>query len=307
AGVWQGLQSILSPDGGMMTQQGCLHPPPRWLVWTLKVMIIGCSLAGGLLVAHRPGVWAQTSAPPALRNELATAPSPHLRSAAQQPVAWQQWGPQAFALAAALDRPIWLDIGAIWCHWCHVMDRESYENPTIAALINQHFVPIKVDRDERPDIDTRYQHAHMALNQRGGGWPLTMFLTPEGAPFAGATYLPPEQREGLPGLKEIVPSVAAFYREQRDQVTEVGRKVRASLATLQADPGAAGALTPALLQALMQGIASRFDAQHGGFGTSAGPKFPAAEALRLALAAAFLSNDTTLQRAALHTLEAYAA
>jgi uncharacterized protein YyaL (SSP411 family) len=222
-------------------------------------------------------------------------------------VAWQQWGPQAFALAAALDRPIWLDIGAIWCHWCHVMDRESYENPAIAALINRHFVPIKVDRDERPDIDTRYQHAHAALNQRGGGWPLTMFLTPDGSPFAGTTYLPPEQREGLPGVKEIVPRVAAFYHEQRAQVTEVGRKVRAYLAAVQTDPAVAGEITPALMQALVQGIASRFDPQHGGFGTREGPKFPAAEALRLALAAAFLTDDTTLQRAVLHTLTAYAA
>jgi hypothetical protein len=265
---------------------------------------LGLCLAHGLVCAQGAAAPAQ---PAALRNDLATAPSPYLRSAAQQPVAWQQWGPQAFALAAALNRPIWLDIGAIWCHWCHVMDRESYENPAIAALLNQHFVPIKVDRDERPDIDTRYQHAHAALNHRGGGWPLTMFLTPDGLPFAGATYLPPEQREGLPGLQEIVPRVAAFYHEQRDQATEVGQKVRAYLATAQTSAAAAGELTPALMQALVQGIASQFDPQHGGFGTREGPKFPDAEALRLALAAAFLTDDTTLQRAALHTLKAYAA
>jgi hypothetical protein len=270
-------------------------------------MVVGLSLAVALLAASSLGVQAQAASPPPFQNELATAQSPYLRSAAQQPVAWQQWGPTAFALAATLDRPIWLDIGAIWCHWCHVMDRESYENPTIAALINQHFVPIKVDRDERPDIDTRYQHAHLALNRRGGGWPLTMFLTPDGHPFAGATYLPPERRGGQPGLTEIVPRVAAFYHEQRAQVTEVGQKVRAYLAAVQTDPAAAGELTPALLQTLVQGIASRFDPQHGGFGTREGPKFPAAEALRLALAAAFLTSDVPLQRAALHTLDAYAA
>src|SRR5712691_2230809 len=154
ARAWQVLQGSPSPDGGMMTLHGCIHPPPRWCVpldvrrwwvWTVKVIVVGCSLAGGLLVTHHPGAWAQATAPPALRNDLATAPSPYLRSAAQQPVAWQQWGPKAFELAVALDRPIWLDIGAIWCHWCHVMDRESYENPAIAALINQLFVPIKVD------------------------------------------------------------------------------------------------------------------------------------------------------------------
>src|SRR5438093_2900233 len=300
----------------MMTLHGRIYPPSRWrilrdvrqwLTWTVRMMVVGLGLAGGLPVAHRPDAWAQAAAPPALRNDLASAPSPYLRSAAQQPVAWQQWGPQAFALAAALDRPIWLDVGAIWCHWCHVMDRESYENPAIAALINQHFVPIKVDRDERPDIDTRYQHAHAALNRRGGGWPLTMFLTPDGYPFAGATYLPPEQREGLPGLKEIVPNVAAFYHAQRDQATEMGRKVRAYLATAQINTATSGELTPALLQALIQGIASQFDPQHGGFGTREGPKFPAAEALRLALAAAFLTDDATLQRTVLHTLDAYAA
>ncbi|MCI0582139.1 MAG: thioredoxin domain-containing protein, partial [Chloroflexi bacterium] len=114
--------------------------------------------------------------PPDLENRLAGARSPYLRSAAEQPVAWQEWGPEAFELAAELDRPIWLDIGAIWCHWCHVMDRESYEHPDVAALINASFVPIKVDRDERADIDDRYQTAHQALTGRAGGWPLTMFL-----------------------------------------------------------------------------------------------------------------------------------
>ncbi len=124
----------------------------RWLAWTVRALCAALLLAGGLLFAARGGHLggAADSAGQSMENELADARSPYLRSAAEQPVAWQQWGPEAFELAKALDRPVWLDIGAIWCHWCHVMDRESYENPEIAALINEYFVPIKVDRDERP-------------------------------------------------------------------------------------------------------------------------------------------------------------
>jgi hypothetical protein len=277
-------------------------------VWIVGITTVGLWVAGGLRLA--PGASAQETTqrpdPAPLHNELAQASSPYLRSAAQQPVAWQQWGPKAFALAAALDRPIWLDIGAIWCHWCHVMDRESYESPEIAALINQHFVPIKVDRDERPDIDARYQAAHAALNGRGGGWPLTMFLTPDGHPFAGATYLPPDQRGGLLGIKQIVPRVAALYRDQRDRVVDWARRVRASLATSYAAT-APGALTPALVQQIVQDIAAQFDPEYGGFGKTERPKFPHAEALRLALTAAFLTDDAPLKRAVQHTLTAYAA
>src|SRR5918994_2193471 len=128
---------------------------------------------------------------PALRNQLGEASSPYLRSAAKQAVHWQEWSNDVFVLARKLDRPIYLDIGAIWCHWCHEMDRESYENAEIAALINQWFIPVKVDRDVRPDIDARYQAAVSELSG-SGGWPLTVFLTPDGNVFYGGTYLPPE-------------------------------------------------------------------------------------------------------------------
>ena len=243
---------------------------------------------------------------PDVKNQLASARSPYLRSASDQPVAWQQWGPDAFTLAAKLDRPIWLDIGAIWCHWCHVMDRESYENPEIGALINQHFLPIKVDRDERPDIDSRYQAAHFALNGRGGGWPLTMFLTPAGEPFAGGTYFPPDSRGGAPGLREIAPRVAAIYREQRGRAREVGRQVREHLATVRVNASAGGEVLPSLPEEIAERVGSQFDPEHGGFGRAEGPKFPNAESIRFALAQGFLHGDSGLTRSALHTLGAYA-
>ncbi len=123
-------------------------------------------------------------------NALVHASSAYLRSAMDQPTQWQQWGPEAFARAKAEDKPILLDIGAVWCHWCHVMDRESYESAEIAAILNAHFIPVKVDRDERPDVDARYQAAVAAISGQGG-WPLTVFLTPEGKPFFGGTYFPP--------------------------------------------------------------------------------------------------------------------
>jgi uncharacterized protein len=122
-------------------------------------------------------------------NQLATAASSYLRSARHQPVMWHPWGEEAFAIAQAENKPILLDIGAVWCHWCHVMDRESYEDPEVAKLINEHFVAVKVDRDERPDVDARYQAAVSAITGQGG-WPLTAFLTPDGRPYFGGTYIP---------------------------------------------------------------------------------------------------------------------
>ena len=145
-------------------------------------------------------------------NELAQARSAYLRSAAHQPVQWREWGDAAFEQARREDKPILLDIGAVWCHWCHVMDRESYENEEIARLINEHYIAVKVDRDERPDIDARYQMAVSALTGQGG-WPLTAFLTPEGKPFYGGTYFPPDDRFGRPGMKRVLASIAHNYRD----------------------------------------------------------------------------------------------
>ena len=134
--------------------------------------------------------------PTVTENRLHSAASAYLQSAAHQPIHWYSWGAEAFEAARAEDRPILLDIGAVWCHWCHVMDGESYEDPAIAEYLNAHFVCIKVDRDERPDVDARYQRAVQALT-RQGGWPLTAFLTPAGEVFYGGTYFPPDGAHGL--------------------------------------------------------------------------------------------------------------
>src|SRR5512146_983806 len=152
-------------------------------------------------------------------NSLASASSAYLRSAMHQPIRWQQWGPEAFALAKKEDKPILLDIGAVWCHWCHVMDRESYDNPEVAAVVNEHFIAIKVDRDERPDVDSRYQTAVSAISGQGG-WPLTAFLTAEGQPFYGGTYFPPDDRLGRPGFKRVLLAISEAYRSKTGEVAQ---------------------------------------------------------------------------------------
>ena len=136
-------------------------------------------------------------------NRLAQSTSAYLKSAAHQPIQWYPWGEEAFSSAASADRPVLLDIGAVWCHWCHVMDGESYEDPALAEFLNQHFVCVKVDRDERPDVDARYQRAVQALT-RQGGWPLTAFLTPAGEVFYGGTYFAPDGRYGRPGFRTVL-------------------------------------------------------------------------------------------------------
>lgn len=280
----------------------------RSLPWIAASLGMGLFITGGLLVSERKGHFATSTdlQQPGLRNMLAGATSPYLRSAASQPVAWQQWGPEAFALAKRLNRPIWLDVGAVWCHWCHVMDRESYERPEIAAVLNASFVPIKVDRDERPDIDSRYQIAFQALNGGGGGWPLTMFLTPDGNPFAGATYLPPDARNGLNGIRQLAPVIARAYVEQNGKVMQLASAVRQELATARGQAASAGSLDPRLPAEVAARIGADFDSVYGGFGRREGAKFPEDQALRLALAQGFLTGNRGLTRGALHTLNAYA-
>ena len=143
---------------------------------------------------------------------LATPPRPICVRRMHQPVDWMEWGEAAFDRAVKEDKPILLDIGAVWCHWCHVMDRESYEDPATAHIINEHFVAVKVDRDERPDVDTRYQSAVSAISGQGG-WPLTAFLTPEGKPYFGGTYFPPEDRHGRPSFQRVLLTMADAFVE----------------------------------------------------------------------------------------------
>jgi hypothetical protein len=233
-------------------------------------------------------------------NELAQAASAYLRSAAHQPVNWREWGEQAFAQAREQDKPILLDIGAVWCHWCHVMDRESYENPEVARLINEHYVAVKVDRDERPDIDSRYQTAVSALSGQGG-WPLTAFLTPQGKPFYGGTYFPPEDQYGRPGMRRVLEAVALSFKSQRAQVLENAQKICEALAGVERLERGDKKTEEEILKALIENIAEMYDAQFGGFGNA--PKFPHPSSLDLLLETYLENRQAWLLTAVTNTLE----
>jgi uncharacterized protein YyaL (SSP411 family) len=217
------------------------------------------------------------------RNSLASAASAYLRSAMHQPVEWKEWGAEAFALAQAEDKPILLDIGAVWCHWCHVMDRESYESAATAKIINDNFVAVKVDRDERPDVDTRYQAAVSAISGQGG-WPLTAFLTPEGKPYFGGTYFPPADQHGRPGFQRVLLTMAEAFQNKRDEVNESAGSVMAAIEHNESFMGRAGNPGPELVAKLVGSALKQFDARSGGFGSQ--PKFPHSGAIDLLLDAA---------------------
>jgi len=203
-------------------------------------------------------------------NRLTTSTSAYLQSAAHQPIHWYPWSDEAFAAARGQDRPVLLDIGAVWCHWCHVMDGESYEDSGLASFLNEQFICIKVDRDERPDVDARYQRAVQALT-RQGGWPLTAFLTPAGEVFYGGTYFPPDGKYGRPGFRTVLSAVLDAYRSRRDQVQAQADAIR-RVVTADLDEAMPGDLPPGALQDAAQGMARVFDPVHGGFGSQ--PKFP---------------------------------
>jgi uncharacterized protein len=214
-------------------------------------------------------------------NQLASEPSAYLKSAAHQPVHWQSWGDAAFARARAEDKPILLDIGAVWCHWCHVMDGESYEDPEVAAVLNRDFICVKVDRDERPDVDARYQRAVQALTGQGG-WPLTAFLTPEGEVFFGGTYFPPEDNHyGRPGFLSTLRQVLELYRRDRARIAKNAKAIRQHV-TESLNEAKSGKVTPSILEEAASQMARLFDIRHGGFGTA--PKFPHAAGIDFLLA-----------------------
>src|SRR5271170_8113543 len=213
-------------------------------------------------------------------NLLDQSASSYLRSARHQPVQWHPWGEAAFARAQAEDKPILLDIGAVWCHWCHVMDRESYEDAEIAALINELFVAVKVDRDERPDVDARYQAAVSAISGQGG-WPLTAFLTPDGRPYFGGTYIPRDDRYGRPGIGRVLLAMAQVWRERRDEALETAGSVMAAIEHNESFSGRGGALDLDLVDKIATSIVGQFDPRYGGFGSQ--PKFPHPTALDLLL------------------------
>jgi uncharacterized protein len=195
-----------------------------------------------------------------------------------QPVQWQEWGPEAFAAAQRANKPMLLDIGAVWCHWCHVMDRESYDDPETAAIVNEHFIAVKVDRDERPDIDSRYQAAVQAVSGQGG-WPLTAFLTPDGKPFYGGTYFPPSDGYGRPSFRRVLLSIANAYKEKNGDVVEQAKMVESTIAQSESFAGKDGRVSEAVIAAIQTSAFRMFDPQNGGFGQA--PKFPHPSALDL--------------------------
>ncbi len=237
------------------------------------------------------------------QNALASAASAYLRSAMHQPIQWHEWGPEAFALAKQRDKPILLDIGAVWCHWCHVMDRESYENPALAAVINREFVAVKVDRDERPDVDARYQAAVQAMAGQGG-WPLTAVLTPDGRPFFGGTYFPPDDRYGRPGFRRVLETLAGVWKERRKELEGTAEQVVAAIDHGESFAGRGGSLGPEIVDALVSSALGNFDKENGGFGGA--PKFPHPAALDLLLDVAGRTGSAEAREAAVRTLEAMA-
>ena len=247
-----------------------------------------------------------TSPHPAGRqNALAAETSPYLRQHATNPVHWHPWGPAALELARKLDKPILLSIGYSACHWCHVMAHESFEDPATAAVMNEHFVNIKVDREERPDLDRIYQTAHQVMNQAGGGWPLTVFLAPDSQrPFFSGTYFPPEQRHGMPAFRTVLEKVTEFYATRRADLREFGDKLVDVLGQLQPPPGATdGSLQTEPLLTARATLQREFDGQFGGFGEA--PKFPHPANLELLLRtwrASAASEEPDLQALYMATL-----
>src|ERR1700691_3368378 len=233
-------------------------------------------------------------------TSLARASSAYLRSAMHQPIQWQEWGEEAFATAQREDKPMLLDIGAVWCHWCHVMDRESYDDPEVAAIVNEHFVAVKVDRDERPDIDSRYQVAVQAVSGQGG-WPLTAFLTPDGKPFYGGTYFPPNDGYGRPSFRRVLLSIANAYKEKHGDVVEQAQMVENSIAQSESFAGRAGQVSRGVIEAIQESAFKMFDAVHGGFGQA--PTFPHPSALDLLIEQYARTKNDDLRNVIVTTLE----
>ena len=213
-------------------------------------------------------------------NRLAQEKSSYLKSAAHQPVDWHPWGEEAFGAAKKLDRPILLDVGAVWCHWCHVMDGESYEDPEVSRIINENFVAVKVDRDERPDIDARYQAAVSAITGQGG-WPLTAFLTPEGKVFYGGTYFPPHDLYNRPSFRRVLLSISQTYRQERAKALDSANKISEFLENQLSRRQEGVILSEEMILTPLNAISRAFDIQFGGFGEA--PKFPHPGAIDLLL------------------------
>jgi uncharacterized protein YyaL (SSP411 family) len=247
----------------------------RGLPLLLGLAFAWLAVAGGSVETRRKSAIlepAMTTTPPPHHapNRLIHEKSPYLLQHAYNPVDWYPWGEEAFEKARREERPIFLSIGYSTCHWCHVMERESFENDSVAALINRYFVPIKVDREERPDVDRLYMTAMQAMGM-GGGWPLNVFLTPKLEPFYGGTYFPPDSRHGRAGLIEMLPSVHEAWMNHRAEIEKNGGNVVAALASYSR-PDQGSTDRARLFHSAYDSLSRTFDAAHGGFGNA--PKFP---------------------------------
>jgi uncharacterized protein YyaL (SSP411 family) len=218
-------------------------------------------------------------------NRLANERSPYLRHAAEQKIDWYPWSDEPFERAAREDKPVFLSSGGVWCHWCHVMAKECFEDDEVALFLNSLYISVKLDRDERPDIDRRYQQAVAAMGG-GSGWPLSVFLTPDRRPFYGGTYFPIEDRHGRPGFKKVLLSVNEFYKRQRSDATEYAGRVMAALAPEQPE---GGELSPQLVEDAERAVMAHIDPVNGGFGSA--PKFPMPGALAFLLSRAAATKD----------------
>jgi uncharacterized protein YyaL (SSP411 family) len=234
-----------------------------------------------------------------MTNRLASETSPYLLQHAHNPVDWYPWGEEAFAKAREEDRPIFLSIGYSACHWCHVMERESFEDASIAQILNEDFVSIKVDREERPDVDSIYMQAVQMMTGHGG-WPMSMFLTPDGKPFFAGTYFPPEERHGMPSFRRVLEHVVNVYRSRRQDVEEASTEVQTAISQQLRAKGKTGSIDRGSLDTAAIRIASNYDRVHGGFGGA--PKFPPSMTLGFLMQVANRKNDSTLREIVVDTL-----
>jgi uncharacterized protein len=232
-------------------------------------------------------------------NRLAQETSPYLLQHKNNPVDWYPWGEEAFAKAREEDKPLFLSIGYSACHWCHVMERESFENESIAAILNAGFVSIKVDREERPDVDSIYMQAVQMMTGHGG-WPMSTFLTPDGRPFFAGTYFPPDDRQGMPGFPRVLEHVLNIYRTRRSDVEEAANEVTTAISTSLAVPPATGGVTREALNQAAERIASSYDTVNGGFGGA--PKFPPSMSLEFLMQIAARTGSTWAHDIVVNTL-----
>src|ERR687890_2734809 len=238
-----------------------------------------------------------------MSNRLADATSPYLLQHKDNPVDWYEWGDEAFAEARRRDVPVLLSVGYAACHWCHVMAHESFEDDVTAAYMNEHFVNVKVDREERPDVDAVYMEAVQAMTG-SGGWPMTVFLAPDGRPFFGGTYFPPSARGGMPGFVDLCHAVDDAWRNRRTELLEQAGELTEAIRRTASLAGGADRPGPAVLQRGAEELQAAFDGEWGGFGRA--PKFPQSMALDLLLRVHDRTDDDDLLEVVTTSLDAMA-